>query len=404
MNLAQELKKALNDDFWSIITLIGRSADLYGVNAYIVGGVVRDLLLSKPIFDIDIVIEGDAIDFCSFMQEQGMGIISRQAEDFGTAKFRFNEFLNYEIDFASTRTEKYPKAGHLPVVDQIGCSLKEDILRRDFRVNALAIKINEKSFGELLDYTGGLADIETKELKILHDESFVDDPTRIIRGLRFIHKLGFFLEEKTRLLQQKYLNDFDNEDICYERIKQVVKLAFNLNSAELVVDFIKNDVYKLLCSKPRVFDVLKLNNVILDNLAIILQDSIWLIYLASLISSQEAEKLNLTNKEMQIIKSLESLLAQNVDINSNFEIYNLFNNEPLEAVVAYSAFDENNIVQKYLSALKDIKPILNGNDLLNLGVAKGKLIGEVLNKILEEKLNGRLNSCEEEVNFVKKFI
>ena len=171
-----------------------------------------------------------------------------------------------------------------------------------------------------------------------------------------------------------------------------------------MVDFIKNDVYKLLCSKPRAFDVSKLNNVILDNLAIISKESIWLIYLASLISFQEAEKLNLTNKEKQIIKSVERLLAQNIDINSNFEVYNLFKNEPLEAVVAYSAFDKNNIVQKYLLILKDIKPILNGNDLINLGVPKGKLIGDILNKILEEKLNGRLNSCEEEVNFVKTFI
>ena len=404
MNLSRELRKSLNNDFFSIITLIGINADLYGVNAYIIGGVVRDLILRKPIYDIDIVIEGDAIAFCSFMEERSVGDVSRRAEDFGTAKFKFKEFLDYEIDFASTRTERYPKSGHLPVVDKIACSLKEDILRRDFRVNALAIKINEKAFGELIDYTDGIEDIETKELKILHDESFVDDPTRIIRGLRFVHKLGFSLEEKTKILQQKYLKDFDTEDICYERIKQVIKLAFNLNSSELMVDFIKNDVYKLLCSKPRAFDVSKLNNVILDNLAIISKESIWLIYLASLISFQEAEKLNLTNKEKQIIKSVERLLAQNIDINSNFEVYNLFKNEPLEAVVAYSAFDKNNIVQKYLLILKDIKPILNGNDLINLGVPKGKLIGDILNKILEEKLNGRLNSCEEEVNFVKTFI
>ncbi len=401
MNLSEKLKNFLNDDFLTAIDKIGKNADNFGVSAYIIGGAVRDFILNKPIYDIDIVIEGNAIEFCRFMQNNEACKIIRAAQEFCTVKALFDNRL--ELDFASTRTEKYPKAGHLPVLDTIGCTLKEDILRRDFSVNSLALKINKSEFGKLVDYTNGLSDIQKKELRILHEKSFIDDPTRIIRGLRFCHKLGFKLEEKTQKLQNDYLNDFSNNDICYERIKQVIKLAFNLNIPELVDEFLNNNSYKLLDNNVRKINVNALYEAIKTNIMYIEKEDIWLIYFAAIVDKQTAEKFNLTAKEIRIVESLENLLSQTISLQNNFEIYNKFKNEPIESVIAYCSFDSENIAQKYLTKLKDIRPSLNGNDLLHLGLSAGKIIGEILNKILEEKLNNNLKTREEELSFVRKY-
>ena len=402
MNLSAKLRDFLNIDFLTVIDIVAQNADNYGVNAYIIGGAVRDLILDKPIYDIDIVIEGNAIEFCQYLEEENLCKILRTAPDFGTAKICFNKIPHLELDFASTRKEQYPKAGHLPIVEKIGCSLSEDIKRRDFRANALALQINKSSFGKLIDHTGGLNDLEKKELKILHDKSFIDDPTRIIRGLRFMHKLNFKLEKNTKALQDNYLATFSSNDICYERIKQVTKLAFNLNSIELFEDFLNNKIYKLLCDKPRTVNLIDLKDAISKNAKTFSCDTVWLIYLASLITTQEAQKLNLTAKEMNIISSLEKILIADKNFNTNFEIYQFYRNEPIEAIIASCAIEKNNYPQNYLNELKNIKLNLNGKDLLNIGFKAGKTIGVVLEKILQEKIENNLQTIEEELAFAKE--
>lgn len=404
MNLSSKLKQTLNEEYKEILEIIAQYADLCSVNAYVIGGVVRDLLLDKPVYDVDIVIEGDAIKFCKFIEEQGLCIIHKFVEDFGTVKVSFNSFPNIIIDFASTRKEIYPKAGHLPAVEKIGCPLEEDILRRDFSVNALAIQINKSSFGKLIDYVNGLDDLRKKELKILHKKSFEDDPTRIIRGLRFKYKLDFVFEKETLKLLNNYLVGFQNNDICYERIKQVIKLALNLNVKELFEEFLGGSFYKLLTLRHRYVCVETLYAAIVKYENIISPESIWLIYLACILNVETAKKMNLTAKELDIFHSVENLLSNSQDLNTNIKIYNLFKNEPIEAIIAYSVFDNNEIVQKYLFELKNIKPILNGNDLIELGFSRGKIIGEVLNKILEKKLDNQLKTKEEELLFARELL
>lgn len=404
MNLSQQLKNSLNDEFFKIICLVGEKADLYGINAYIIGGVVRDLLLDKEIYDIDFVIEGNAIDFGRFLQSQNICSILKEVEDFGTIKVCFNFADNFVIDFASTRTEIYPRAGHLPVIEKIGCSLKEDILRRDFSVNALAVKVNSSGFGELIDYTEGLTDIEKKELRILHDNSFVDDPTRIIRGLRFCHKLGFELEDKTKDLRDKYLAEFNDYDICYERIKQVIKLAFNLKSKNLFAEFIDKKICKLISKKPCQVLVENLFKIIEKNKKYITDENFWFICFSIFLTKEDTLKFNLNSKEQQIIDAINDLLENKQNVQTNYDIYKLFKKIPVEAIVAFCVFDKEGYAQKYLDYLIDIKPELSGKNLIDLGFSTGKIIGELLDKILEEKLYGNIKSKEEEIIFVKQFL
>ena len=204
-------------------------------NLYYVGGVVRDEFIGVHSFDTDYCYVGNAI---TFAQNHGLDIIKNNP-DFGTVRVLYN---GSEIDIASTRTEIYPRKGHLPKVTNIGCNLKEDLIRRDFTVNAMAKRTTD---GKLVDYFNGLEDINNKKLKVLHKDSFIDDPTRIIRGLKFSVRFGFELSDDTRLLQDAYLNNI-NYDMSYHRVRKELTETFNLNSAEAYDKFIEQGIYKLL--------------------------------------------------------------------------------------------------------------------------------------------------------------
>ncbi len=135
-------------------------------NLFYIGGVVRDIILGNKSFDIDITYVGNAIEFAKTIPNAEIIKIN---EPFGTVKILID---NQEIDLASTRNEVYPKVGHLPQVTEIGCSLKKDVLRRDFTINTLAKSLKT---GEIVDYLGGIEDIKNKIIRIIHDNSFIDD-------------------------------------------------------------------------------------------------------------------------------------------------------------------------------------------------------------------------------------
>ena len=186
-------------------------------NLYYVGGVVRDELLNCKSFDIDYCYEGDAIEFAKTFN------ILKRNESFGTVRILLE---NKEIDIASTRVETYPRAGHLPLVGKIGCSLREDLARRDFTINAMA---KNTITNQIIDYYDGQKDIQEKRIRVLHDKSFIDDPSRIIRALKFSVRFGFDLDEHTRGLQIAYLNNI-NYDVSYHRLKKELKELFSLDN------------------------------------------------------------------------------------------------------------------------------------------------------------------------------
>lgn len=257
---------------------------------YYVGGVVRDEILGAESIDVDYCYEGNAIKFA-----KNMDIIQRNP-DFGTVRVLVDE---KEIDIASTRTESYPKPGHLPVVDKIGCALSMDLKRRDFTINAMA---KRTSGGEIFDPFGGRGDIEKKELNVLHKNSFIDDPTRIIRGLKFSVRFGFRLGEKTRKLQQEYLENI-NYDMSYHRLKKELKETFNLNKQEALNKFIDSGMYKLLGPDQKVPKIGYSIEQIVEKYP---TTNTWLMYLGFF----DLSRLELTRQERKIIEWFELLKTQ----------------------------------------------------------------------------------------------
>lgn len=184
-----------------IIRTIGKEADRKQLPAYAVGGIVRDMIIGKKNFDLDINVEGDAIGLARILARKWKAPLTVY-KDFQTASLQLP--TDVRVDLARTRQERYAHPGALPAV-RFG-NLKSDLYRRDFTVNAMAIAINAGRFGQLIDEFGGLKDLLKKKIRILHDRSFIDDPTRILRAVRFEQRYHFQIERRTLTLIKLALN------------------------------------------------------------------------------------------------------------------------------------------------------------------------------------------------------
>ena len=255
---------------------------------YYVGGVVRDELINAKSIDTDFCFEGNAINFA---KEKNLNIIKTNP-DFGTVRVEIN---GKEIDIASTRTESYPKKGHLPMVENLGCPLIDDLKRRDFTINAMAKRTTDN---KLIDYINGIDDINKKKLRVLHKDSFIDDPTRIIRGLKFAVRFNFELSSETKELQDEYLSNI-NYDMSYHRIKKELIETFNLNSAKAFDRFIDEKIYKLLGENITVPAIKGID--IQKAVKNIKPDNIWFMYIAPFLINNETVKLPLTRTENRIL-------------------------------------------------------------------------------------------------------
>lgn len=393
---------------------------------FYIGGVVRDELLNKQSIDIDITYVGNAIEYCS-----KFGEVIQTNPDFGTVRVKIpssphreitdfvpstgsghnisEELNNVIVDFASTRSETYPKKGHLPVVEKIGCSLKEDVLRRDFTINALAKSITT---GEIVDYVGGLKDLKNKKLRVLHDNSFIDDPTRIIRGLKFAMRFNFELEEHTKKLQNEYLKNI-NYDMSYKRIKKELIETFNAPLSNITKEykkqrtfekFINDKIYKLVTPNDVEIPSINIEELIekycLDMDCHVANaprndEHIWLIYVGVL---KDLSRLPLTKIEQKILDDV----PQNI-LNSDFELYKTFENAKIETILLYAILKDQKGVKHYLDNLRNIKISINGKDLQNLGISPSPQYQEIFDEVLKVKLQNPNMTKEDELKIAKSY-
>lgn len=350
---------------------------------YYVGGVVRDELLGIESFDIDMTYEGDAVEFAKQLDNAEILQIN---EPFGTVRVKID---GREVDIASARSEIYERKGHLPTVTKIGCSLKEDVLRRDFTINAL---VKSVSTGEITDYTGGLNDLKSRTLRVLHDDSFIDDPTRIIRGLKFSVRFGFELDSHTKKLQEDYLNNI-NYDMCYKRVKKELIETFNLNSQKGFEKFINEKIYKLVTEKDVKLPEENIENIIKKYPV----ENVWLVYTGVL---GDLERLPLTKNEQKIIDEFYKIN----DLKNDFEIYKAFEKVPPESILLYMILKDRSAAEKYLDKLCRIKILINGGDLVKLGLKPSKKFAQIFDYVLEKKLENPSLTKDGELKLVRDII
>ena len=397
LNLKDKIKSQLPKAALNALELCSKTADDNGFKIYLIGGVVRDLLLEKKIIDIDVTVEGNATEFCHTLSDKKICKILQVQNELKTVKALFKNDI--VIDFASTRQEFYPKRGHLPVIARIGCTLEEDVLRRDFTINSLAISLNEKDFGTVIDYVGGVEDIKNKILKVLHDNSFNEDPSRIIRGLKFAARFNFHRDEHTKELQEKYINTQLHDDISWTRIKSELKQTFSMNDAKVYDMFLINDTYKLVYGEKPPVKGLEIKTLV-DKYS---PDYVWLVYLGTVLNKPEIiEAFCLTRPEKKIFTDKNTLLKGDLNLKStNYEIYKFFEKKSIEAVLIYYLLTKRKEPLVYLEKLMNIRVELKGEELMELGITEGKLIGKMLDEILKRKLAGTIITKADEINFVK---
>lgn len=392
ISLKSEFDSLISADVKSAIMVASKVAENHNIKIYLIGGIVRDLILANDIKDVDISVEYDAIEYAKLLVEETECEIISTQENLRTAKVKFSNGI--EIDFASTREEKYTKSGVLPVAYNFGCELSKDVKRRDFTINTLALSLMGKEKFSLVDYLGGYEDIQNKKIRIIHNNSFIDDPSRIIRALKFKVRFDFEIEEQTSILMQNYLNNVDMT-MPLERIKGELKQYFSIQKKGIYEYLITTNAYKLIADNP----IKKI-----DDNRIQYEDDLWFIYIALLlVNSNYDERLNLSSSEKKVLLEVKEMLEMKLPV-SNIEVYNSYSNKNDISLRIYYLISQEKTLQRFLTALKQIKVLITGKELIELGFIPSPYFNELFEKVLKEKLDGNLQTKEDELEFVKQFI
>lgn len=424
-NVANLMKEFLPEEIYKILLTAGSLAEEMGYGVYLVGGSIRDLLMRKPSPDIDIVVEGDGIAFAQELSKiiNGKVIPHRR---FGTAKIlieieKNGEVKRFSIDIATARTEYYESPAALPKVET--SSIKKDLYRRDFTINALAVKLNTKDFGLLLDFFGGQRDIKDKKIRVLHNLSFVEDPTRAIRAIRFSEKLGFKISKHTENLIKLAVKMSIFEKLkgprLYEELILLLKETLPHYSVKRLADY---GLLKLLHPSfdEKLFNELVKAHETVQGMELLFlkekyrKEFIYLMVLLWNLKSHEREEFlkricapeNVKKQLIENITSAEKALQNFLSEESFLEVYKLLSSLNIETIILmmiYAEEQQKRAISIYLTKLKEIKPLLRGEDLKKLGIQPGPVYKKIFDEILKEKLQGRLLSKEEEIEFVKKF-
>ena len=413
--------KKINKEAFDILVILSKLAHKKGARLYLIGGSVRDIILgTNSNIDLDIVVEDDAISFAEHVASHFKCEIKKH-ETFRTATV----FVpNHKVDFATARNEEYKKPGALPTVSV--SHLKDDMARRDFTINTMAVDLNEKTFGELIDICGGQKDLKSKVLRALHDASFTDDATRILRGIRFENRFGFKFESHTLKLakdaikkrallnihphrlydEMKLILDEPDPVKCLKRVDDICGFDFLSNE----IKFDKDDVLLL----RRIAKVLKTYRAkILDKRKI----TEWLVYFSVLtyklpkrtLSSmlklygfKKGEELILLsiNKHLKAMAKLKKLSTPS----KIFKILDLFSYEAILFFLAYYYEDKNiaGNIQLFLEELSGIKVMVRGSDLIRLNIVPVRIYGKLLEALLYAKIDKRLKDKSAEISEIMK--
>jgi tRNA nucleotidyltransferase (CCA-adding enzyme) len=418
MDLKDKLEKLDKESLWLCHT-IGQVAQKNKMVAYAVGGSVRDLILGLKSFDLDFVIEGSAIELATHLANKYSDNFSLIAshERFQTAALTFHGERDRSVDLSTARIEFYEFPAALPTVEP--SVLENDLFRRDFTINALAACVNPDSFGTLYDYFDGLQDLSDRVIRILHQFSFIEDPTRIMRAARFASRLGFTIDPKTEEQAKRAISIGKFDNLGGVRIRDELKLI--LQSPERLKGLA---ILSKLGGKLRYLDehleygeperkTIRRAEQLLLHYQI---DNAWIIYLALLLARLSSERLpdvlarlHMSNDDRTaILRGLEIYSAlgnQRKEIKKS-EIYDILHDSPDESLaIAACLAPANSYVRRmtklYFDQLKTVCIEVSGKDLLSIGFSEGPRIGEVLKAVLDAKLNGLVSTKKEELEFVR---
>ncbi len=429
--MAEKVREALPSSLLELTLSASQLAKEMGFSLYLVGGFVRDLLLGKPALDLDIVVEGDAIALAKRLSQLVGGRVHSHYR-FGTAKLIFEGDGNAVpfVDFTTARREFYEYSTALPQVER--SSIKQDLYRRDFTINTMAISLDEDTFGDLLDFYGGERDLKEGLIRVLHNLSFIEDPIRMLRAVRLEQRLGFRLEEMTEELISDALEWLDR--VGGERIRQELDAVFQEDDSagplrRLSELGILHQISPLLewddWLEGRVADyapaLTRWHSMAVDGLRgpESRGPTVATSYLA-LVAMRAAEedihrlavRLKLPKDETRFLveaRRLSSLLPSLADTSlARSSIYHLLSPYGDGVLfVCWLASAEDLVKERlelYHSELCSVTAMIDGDQLRTMGLPPGPLYAEILGTLRDARLDGRVSTLEEEKEEVHRWM
>lgn len=419
--------KRLPPEVSGLVRCCRQAAEELGVPAYIVGGFVRDLVMGAPAgasnVDLDICVEGDGIAYARELGRRLPGHLTVHAR-FGTASLSLAH--HHKIDVASTRQEVYSRGGALPLVSRSG--LRDDLARRDFTINTLAVRLGPGRFGELVDLFGGAGDIRARRVRILHDASFIDDPTRILRAVRFEQRLGFSIEPHTLRCLKEALrlgvfvtvgpHRLRDEIVLMLKENHPLRQMSRLNSLaglDLIHPGLKlGSRSRLLLRRAREQVAWFRRSVAHRSL------EAWLVYLTALLHDQDApalrriaERFALRTQDSvrlqayahchrQVIAGLRQPGLRPSQIYELLAPYSCETLVMLRAATAHPAVRQR--IGLFLQKLHAVRVSVTGDELKDMGIAPGPAYQHLLRHLLHARLDGRIADRQAERRCAREWI
>jgi len=425
-NIRQLLNERLPKDIISLLHLAGQVGQDLNVEVYAVGGFVRDMLLGIPNDDIDLVVEGDGVVFAHNLGKR-LGARVRPHLKFRTAVLILPS--GQKIDVATARLEYYEYPAALPIVEL--SSLKMDLYRRDFSINTLAVHLCPPHFGRLVDFFGGQQDIKDGIVRVLHSLSFVEDPTRIIRAIRFEQRFQFKIGGQTeRLIKNAVrLNIF--QKLSGARIRHELRLLTE-DSAPLAALIRMRDlgllqeVHPLLHFPPTKEALLAEIEKIITWYKLLFREEtpdIWIVYFLGLVSGFDAQQVHALTSRLQFPPKRVELVASTrrqlrhvamqlaqwaknegspadlVDILSPLSLEGL-----LYSMAKQRKQDQKKAISHYLTHLQDVRIAVTGGDIMRLGMEPGPRYATILRAVKRAVLNGDVRTREEQLGLVRRMV
>lgn len=403
-NFSEVLTRALDKDRLRLLYLVAEEAARFGLPLYIVGGAVRDLALGHHLRDFDLTVEGDAIALARALATRHGSNVTAHLK-FGTAKWFLPASLRGEqatLDLVSARSEIYRHPAALPTVSQ--GTIEDDLRRRDFTINAMAIRLDGAHFGELRDDLNGMEDLQKKSIRVLHPRSFVDDPTRMYRAVRYEGRYEFRIADDTLALipeARSYV-----AKLSAQRIRHELDLILDEpHAVSMLRRLDKLDLLAPVHPSLENFEQSKLATLQSADPALQNRNSRWLLWLMHL-PEQEIELINQRlHFNADLLKMLRSvsMLMPNLPAVVGMkpsEVVQLLDGYSIKALEVVSLAAENpeikRILNHYLSEWWSLKPKTTGHDLKKRGIPPGPKYTEILRRLRAAWLDGEVKTEEEE--------
>ena len=417
------MKRALPRKIMNILYLVGELAQQHEYKVFAGGGIVRDVILNVENFDVDLIVEGDAITLARALGNKLGGKV-RTYEKFGTAEVSLLD--GSWIDLATARVEFYEYPAALPTVET--SSLKHDLYRRDFSINAMAISLNPGSFGELVDYFGGRDDLYAGIVRVLHNLSFVEDPTRLLRAVRFEQRYQMHMDPQTLLLLQEAVREKVLSKVSDDRIWHELKIILNEpEPSDILHRLAELGIWDQVFPEITYFEVQTILEEMPQTLMILRNwgwaepAEKWLPYFIAILhwtDVKTAAKIckrfvmgrRQTEKVQDTITHWREALAklsspEDMRISQLARILQML---PREAYPMFLALMEDKVAirrfRKVMEVVGDNKPTVNGKDIKAMGFKPGPSYRKALDALWQARLDSLVISREEELAFVKHYM